>query len=137
MHGRNLVWGTAFIGANALDWLLTRLLIYPGSHAYEMNPIASGVLSACGWSGLAWFKATCAGVVLGAGTIIGRRNPTTARRLLGFGCGVLLIVVCYSTYLLSLTAALPRSWPPPKEQTGPAALRPAVSADSAEKPQSH
>jgi hypothetical protein len=102
MFAMNSLWGTAFVCASALDLLLTWLLINAGA-AYELNPIAACVLSECGWTGLAWFKAFSVGVVLAAGAFIARNRPVTTRRLLHFACAASLVVVGYSLYALSVT----------------------------------
>lgn len=66
---------------------------------YEKNPVAQWWLSHYGWLGLAGFKATALLLVALLGTVIYLRRPTTAHRLLTFGCVTLSGVVLYSVYL--------------------------------------
>jgi hypothetical protein len=93
----NRLLACAFISGNALDWFLTRRLIDTGG-GYEANPIAAQILQTHGWFGLALLKLFSVALVVCV--LIARMKPKAGRRLLRFGCGLLVVVVGYSTLVL-------------------------------------
>jgi hypothetical protein len=76
-------------------WLLTRA----GGSVYESNPLAAWWLANAGWLGLAAFKVGLVLLVLGLVAILGRLRPQVGSSVLGFGCVILALVVCYSGVL--------------------------------------
>jgi len=92
-------WIIQFVGLSALDLFLTWVLVGSGT-AYEANPIAAGILSAHGWSGLAVFKAACLGLVLALVVCIGCLDAIAARRVLRAGCATMAVVITYSLFLV-------------------------------------
>ncbi len=97
-HPRRLV---LFLLLNALDLVLTRQLVEPGSpHAYESNPVADWWLHAHGWAGLAGFKAAMVVFAACLFVVVARRRPALGRRALTFSCLVVAGVVLYGGFLL-------------------------------------
>jgi hypothetical protein len=83
------------------DFALTWLLLHrAGDRACEKNPVAFWWLDHFGWAGLAGFKLGIVGVVAILVLVVARHRPPTARKVLRFGCSVLLAVVLYSGCLL-------------------------------------
>jgi hypothetical protein len=76
-------------------WLLTRA----GDSVYESNPLAAWWLANAGWLGLAAFKVGLVLLVLGLVALLGRLRPRAGSSVLGFGCAILALVVCYSSVL--------------------------------------
>jgi hypothetical protein len=90
---------------SAADFALTWWLIEtPDAQTYEANPVAAWWLARFGWHGLACFKAAAACLVLALATVIARRRPLVASRLLRLGCLCLAAVVAYSTALAGTDA---------------------------------
>jgi hypothetical protein len=89
-----------FVLLSLIDLILTLWLLgNSGSQVYEANPIAKWCLESHGWRGMAFYKGAVVLFVLGLSAVIVRYRPRAARRILGFGCASLTLVVCYSTAL--------------------------------------
>src|SRR5262249_27716352 len=65
----------------------------------ESNPVANWCLSHSGWPALIAFKLALVLLVVGLVALIHRYRPRAGRRVLAFGCAVLLLVVAYSCAL--------------------------------------
>jgi hypothetical protein len=106
--------GGSFILLQAVDFCFTQQLLEGvRPDVYEANPLATRILLAHGWSGLALFKLLCTLVGLAAVALLWRRRASTARRVLLSMCLVMASVVVYSGTLLarpadSALADLPR-----------------------------
>jgi hypothetical protein len=68
--------------------------------ASECNPVASWCLAHFGLPGLAGFKGGSVLILAALARLVARHRPRVARRLLVFGCSILLAVVLYSGTLV-------------------------------------
>jgi hypothetical protein len=90
-----------FAALGLLDLLLTWYLLQgsPG-RVYEANPVARWCLECFGLVGLAAFKVIVTALVVTAITLLARRHPTAAGRVLSLACLATAAVVGYSALLL-------------------------------------
>src|SRR6202008_305740 len=85
------------LALSLLDLLITTYLLYwSNGPFYEGNPLAKWFLDEFGWSGLTLFKLSTIVFVMSLTIVIYKYRPPVGRRVLGFGCTVLAIVVTYS-----------------------------------------
>src|SRR5919201_389123 len=89
-----------FLVLNAVDLLLTWLLLERAGGFYEANPLAAAVLARRGWWGMAGFKLLITAGVLGVGFLALRWRPRAGRFLFAGGSALLVAVVGYSLFLL-------------------------------------
>lgn len=88
-----------FVLANALDVVLTYLLLQHGPEFQESNPAANWILIMFGFKGMVYFKFALVAFVTVISQIIARTNIKTARRLLNIGTAIVGMVVAYSCLL--------------------------------------
>jgi hypothetical protein len=107
MHLRKLI---LFLCLSLADLGLTwHLLSRADGRVYEGNPLARWWLVNYGWGGLTLFKLTMALFVVGVTLVIARQRPRTAGKVLVVSCGILAVVVLYSSFLAGAVAAHPFS----------------------------
>jgi uncharacterized paraquat-inducible protein A len=95
-------WLVLYVLLSGLDLILThRLLTHNGEMVYEGNPLARFWLHHYGWAGLATFKVLTVELVAVVSLVVSLSSPHLGRRILIFGCLVLLVVNAYSGFLLS------------------------------------
>ncbi|MEM9410912.1 MAG: DUF5658 family protein [Planctomycetota bacterium] len=88
-----------FILANALDVVMTFLLLDRGPEFHESNFLANFILVRYGFRGMVYFKFALVAFVVVIAQIIARTQQTTARWLLNVGTLIVGSVVIYSCYL--------------------------------------
>jgi hypothetical protein len=88
-----------FFLLSGADLLLTHHLLKSDGGVGEANPVARACLEHGGWTCLAAFKAGAVVLTVGATTLISRSRPLMGRRILGFSCAALAVIVAYSGFL--------------------------------------
>ena len=88
-----------FILVNALDVVLTYLLLNHSPEFHESNQVANFFLARYGFKGMIYFKFAMVTMVTMIAQIIAITRPATARWLLIFGTALVGAVVVYSCYL--------------------------------------
>jgi hypothetical protein len=88
-----------FLLLSSLDLFLTWQLLHRDYGFYESNPLANWWLTHWGWYGLSLFKLSAVAVVGGVWSIVAPLKPRLGELILSFACGVLFLVVLYSSAL--------------------------------------
>lgn len=88
-----------FILINALDVVVTWMLLTRGPQFQESNLVAHWFLKQFGFRGMVYFKFALVAFVTVIAQIIARTHLQTARRLLVAGIAISSMVVVYSLYL--------------------------------------
>ncbi len=90
---------SAFVLVNALDLMVTYLLLWRGPEFLESNPLAAAILSRAGFRGLIAFKFAIVAMVCLIAQTIALKQILTARIVLLAGTIVVGLVVAYSVVL--------------------------------------
>jgi uncharacterized protein DUF5658 len=91
-----------FILLNLCDVVATFLLLRRSDsdlRFVESNPIARWFFEGWGFEGLIWFKVGMMATVVVISQVVAVKHSGTAKRLLDFGCIVLVCVFLYSAWL--------------------------------------